>query len=70
MDILKIDTTNRRDVKRFLDFPFTLYKNIRQWVPPFEEFTDFIDLKDYRALEKEFLPKKRLEQKYETPVAG
>lgn len=40
-----------------------------QWVPPFEEFTDFIGLKDYRALEKEFLPKKRLEQKYETPVA-
>jgi hypothetical protein len=36
MDILKIDTTNRRDVKRFLDFPFTLYKNIPQWVPPIE----------------------------------
>jgi hypothetical protein len=36
MDILKIDTTNRRDAKRFLDFPFSLYKNIPQWVPPFD----------------------------------
>ncbi len=36
MDILKIDTNNRRDVNRFLDFPFTLYQNIPQWVPPLD----------------------------------
>lgn len=36
MDILKIDTNDHRDVKRFLDFPFTLYKNIPQWVPPLD----------------------------------
>lgn len=36
MDIIKIDTGRRRDVQRFLDFPFGLYKNIPQWVPPFD----------------------------------
>jgi GNAT superfamily N-acetyltransferase len=35
MDIIKIDTTNRRNVRRFLDFPFQLYRDIPQWVPPF-----------------------------------
>jgi len=35
MDILTIDTTNKRDVKRFLDFPFQLYRHVPQWVPPF-----------------------------------
>ena len=35
MDVIKIDTTNQRDVKRFLDFPFQLYRNVPQWVPPF-----------------------------------
>ncbi len=36
MDIIKIDTTNQRDVKRFLDLPFQLYRHTSQWVPPFE----------------------------------
>ncbi len=36
MDILQIDTTRKRDVKRFLDFPFHLYQNTPQWVPPFQ----------------------------------
>ncbi len=36
MDILKIDTGNKRDVKRFLDFPFRLYRDVPQWVPPFD----------------------------------
>ena len=36
MDILTIDTENRRDVKRFLDFPFQLYRDVPQWVPPFD----------------------------------
>jgi methylisocitrate lyase len=41
-----------------------------QWVPPFEEFTDFLGLKEYRALEQEFLPKERLESKYQSPAAA
>ena len=35
MDIYKIDTTVRRDVRCFLDFPFQLYRHVPQWVPPF-----------------------------------
>ena len=27
-----------------------------QWVPSFEEYTDFVGLKEYRELENEFLP--------------
>ncbi len=36
MNILTIDTNNKRDVKRFLNFPFQLYRDVPQWVPPFE----------------------------------
>jgi hypothetical protein len=36
MDIVKIDSRRRRDVRRFLNFPFELYRRIPQWVPPFE----------------------------------
>jgi GNAT superfamily N-acetyltransferase len=35
MDILRIETTNKHDVKRFLDYPFQLYRDVPQWVPPF-----------------------------------
>jgi 2-methylisocitrate lyase-like PEP mutase family enzyme len=35
-----------------------------QWVSSFEEFTDFVGLKDYRKLEDAFLPTERLESKY------
>jgi hypothetical protein len=35
MDIIRIDTANRREVKRFLEFPFQLYRHVPQWVPPF-----------------------------------
>jgi hypothetical protein len=35
MDVIKIDTTNKSDVQRFLDFPFQLYRDVPQWVPPF-----------------------------------
>jgi len=35
-----------------------------QWVTSFEEYTDFVGLKDYRALEDEYLPKQRLQSKY------
>jgi methylisocitrate lyase len=34
------------------------------WVSSFEEYTDFVGLKEYRALENEFLPKERIEDKY------
>jgi GNAT superfamily N-acetyltransferase len=29
-----LDTKNKKQVKEFLDFPFKLYKDIPQWVPP------------------------------------
>jgi 2-methylisocitrate lyase-like PEP mutase family enzyme len=35
-----------------------------QWVSSFEEYTDFVDLKDYKATEDEYLPEQRLEGKY------
>jgi 2-methylisocitrate lyase-like PEP mutase family enzyme len=35
-----------------------------QWVSSFEDYTDFVGLKDYRALEDEYLPKQRIESKY------
>jgi methylisocitrate lyase len=35
-----------------------------QWVTTFEEYTDFVGLKEYKKMEDEFLPKERLEGKY------
>jgi len=35
-----------------------------QWVSSFEEFTDFVGLKEYKKLEDHYLPKQRLEDKY------
>jgi methylisocitrate lyase len=35
-----------------------------QWVSSFEEYTDFVGLKDYRAMENEYLPCERVESKY------
>jgi methylisocitrate lyase len=35
-----------------------------QWVSSFEQFTDFVGLKDYKKLEDKYLPKQRLEEKY------
>jgi methylisocitrate lyase len=35
-----------------------------QWVSSFEEFTDFVGLKEYRKKENDFLPKKQLQNKY------
>lgn len=35
-----------------------------QWVSSFEEFTDFVGLKDYRKMEEAYLPKERMETKY------
>ena len=35
-----------------------------QWVSSFEEYTDFVGLKDYRKMEDTYLPKERMEGKY------
>ena len=35
-----------------------------QWVASFEEFTDFVGLKEYRAMEDEYLPRERIRSKY------
>ena len=35
-----------------------------RWVSSFEQFTDFLGLKSYRALEDRYLPKERIESKY------
>lgn len=35
-----------------------------QWVSSFEQFTDFVGLKEYKKLEDQYLPKQRIEEKY------
>ena len=35
MRVRRIDTNNRQDVRQFIRFPFQLYKDCPQWVPPF-----------------------------------
>ena len=35
-----------------------------RWASSFEEYTDFVGLKEYRAMENEFLPRERIETKY------
>jgi methylisocitrate lyase len=35
-----------------------------QWVTSFEEYTDAIGLKEYKAMEDKYLPKERIEAKY------
>jgi len=34
VEIHKVDTTDQRDVERFVNFPFRLYRGCPQWVPP------------------------------------
>src|SRR5688572_27448721 len=34
LSIEKIDTNNKVQVKRFVEFPYRLYKDCPQWVPP------------------------------------
>ncbi len=36
-----------------------------QWITAFEEYTDFVGLKEYKKLEDQFLPKERLDVKYQ-----
>jgi GNAT superfamily N-acetyltransferase len=33
-NILRVDLTNRKQLKQFIHFPFHLYQNCPQWVPP------------------------------------
>jgi len=35
MHIHRLDPTDRRDVRRYIEFPFRLYHESRLWVPPF-----------------------------------
>ena len=43
-----------------------------QWISSFEQFTDFVGLKDYRKLEDEYLPQERMADKYRaaTKIVG
>ncbi|HQE93000.1 MAG TPA: hypothetical protein PLH19_07610 [Anaerolineae bacterium] len=34
MQVRPLDTENRRDIRRFVEFPFTLYADCPQWMPP------------------------------------
>jgi GNAT superfamily N-acetyltransferase len=34
MEIRQLDTSRRRDVRQFVNVPFTLYRDCPQWVPP------------------------------------
>ncbi len=34
VQIVRVDTQDRQQVKQFVEFPFLLYRNCRQWVPP------------------------------------
>jgi GNAT superfamily N-acetyltransferase len=36
VQVNEIDTTNPEQVQRFLDFPFHLYRDCQQWVPPMD----------------------------------
>jgi methylisocitrate lyase len=44
--------------------PSGLLPGQTQWVSTFEDFTDFVGLKEYQKLEGRYLPKGRLEEKY------
>lgn len=34
MNLIQVDTPDRRQVNQFLDLPFRLYRDVPQWVPP------------------------------------
>ncbi len=36
MEIVAVDTADRRQARAFLDLPFRLYRGVPQWVPPLE----------------------------------
>jgi methylisocitrate lyase len=47
------------------DSPSGILAGQTQWVSSFREYTEFVGLGEYRAMEEEFLPKDRLEAKYQ-----
>jgi 2-methylisocitrate lyase-like PEP mutase family enzyme len=49
--------------------PTGLLEGRTEFVTSFKEFTDFVGLPEYRALEEEFLPKERVETKYQGAAA-
>jgi methylisocitrate lyase len=48
--------------------PSGLLEGATDWATSFEEFTEFVGLPQYRAMEREFLPRERLEEKYRSGV--
>lgn len=44
--------------------PMGILPGQTQWITSFEEYTDFVGLKDYKCLEDEYLPQQRMETKY------
>jgi len=44
--------------------PTGILKGETHWVSTFEEYTDAVELKDYRSLEDKYLPKERIQEKY------
>jgi 2,3-dimethylmalate lyase len=44
--------------------PTGLLAGQSQWVSSFEQYTDFVGLKNYRKLEDQYLPKERMDTKY------
>jgi len=46
------------------DSPTGILAGQTQWVSSFEEYTDFVGLKEYRQLEDSYLPTERVETKY------
>jgi len=47
MKIIQFNTENRRNRKAFIQFPFSLYRNNPQWVPPFRSAMRNIFKPDY-----------------------
>src|SRR5689334_12204257 len=52
LTVEKVDTTNKAQVKRFVEFPYKHYKGNRQWVPPlFIDAYLFLDRKKHPFFE-------------------
>jgi methylisocitrate lyase len=61
-----------RALKRFFEAlhasPTGLLESQADWVSSFDEYIEFVGLKDYRRMEDEFLPRATLEEKYSVQV--
>jgi hypothetical protein len=44
--------------------PIGILPGQTQWVASFEEYTDFVGLKDYKTMEDKYLPKGKIDEKY------